>query len=474
MYVLVYIFVSFIFIAYYDVSNAQTQKCNIVSSTAMVRSLMEPREVQSDALIISFSDNEALRSFEQKLTNDPFFLLNDVAVSIDPDFIALSDELRIIISSVEARAYDQLELNVFHTGELLEALPGVEYVQTDYIFETQQFLTHKKPNDPCYNFQWHYWLNGPWSSNDTSAGGINLPYAWAANSSGNEIIVSVIDTGQWYHHPDIDQNVFVDGYDFLDNDNDPTDDDSGSIFHGTHVAGIVGSLISNNGHGATSVNWHTRIQPIRAIGSNGRGSVSVISNSILWAAGVPLKGVKLNSTPAHVINLSLGGHVPCKKIPILQRAITLAHNRGVLVVVAAGNQDIDVSGFSPAGCEGVLTVSASDSNGNLARYSNYGKRVAILAPGGDLNEDVNNDGVKDGVLSATKNGFTLYAGTSMAAPHVAGVAALLFSQDPMLTPDDVHAILVNGALKKNNQCPNGKLCGAGLLNAAVVVSRPSS
>ena len=127
---------------------------------------------------------------------------------------------------------------------------------------------------------------------------------------------------------------------------------------------------------------------------------------------------------------------------------------------------MDVAGYLPAGCRNVLTVAASDTRGNLVeRYSNYGDRVEILAPGGDVKADRNGDGIVDGVLSATRNGLELYDGTSMAAPHVSGVVALALASNPSLTPSEVTDLIEQAASPRNQvQCP--RPCGAGLLNAS--------
>ncbi len=164
--------------------------------------------------------------------------------------------------------------------------------------------------------------------------------------------------------------------------------------------------------------------------------------------------------------MSLGAPVACSESPSTQSAINDAVAAGATVVVAAGNDADDVAGYLPAGCNNVITVAASDARGYLVtRYSNYGEGVEIMAPGGDVRRDDNGDGSPDGVLSMIKDTYAFYNGTSMAAPHVAGVAALLLAKEGPLSPADVLARLQGSAIPRSaTECPNP--CGTGLLNAA--------
>lgn len=157
--------------------------------------------------------------------------------------------------------------------------------------------------------------------------------------------------------------------------------------------------------------------------------------------------------------------VPCSAAPSTQAAINDAVAAGAAVVVAAGNDAVDASQVLPASCDNVITVAASDARGHLvSRYSNFGTTIEILAPGGDVARDDNNDGEPDGVLSMVQGGYAFFNGTSMAAPHVAGVLALWLANTPTLTPAQLLAELQANALPRTAaQCP--ELCGAGLLNA---------
>jgi len=365
----------------------------------------------------------------------------------------------------------------------LMARADVEYAQPNFIFQIAA-----TPNDSGFPQQWHYFDNG--NGPNQAPGGINLPTAWETNKGKASVVVAVIDTGILPNHEDINGSPnLVPGYDMISdpaigNDGDGRDanatDPGDAIaanecypgspaqpnsWHGTHVAGTVGVGKTNNGVGVAGINWNVKVQPVRVLGKCG-GTMVDINDAIRWAAGLPVPGVPNNPTPAKVINMSLGGASPCSASPATQAAINDAVARGVTVVVAAGNEASDASGFLPASCNGVITVAASDRRGFLAtRYSNFGARVDIMAPGGDVRQDSDNDGNPDGVLSMVNGGYAYYNGTSMAAPHTAGVAALMLAEDATRTPDQIRSLLKARAMKRTAaQCPQP--CGAGLLNAA--------
>lgn len=371
----------------------------------------------------------------------------------------------------------------------LKARPDVEYAQPNYIFQITA-----TPNDSGYPKQWHYFDNG--SGAGQAPGGINLPTAWETNKGSATVVVAVIDTGILPNHEDISGSPnLVNGYDMISdpsigNDGDGRDatatDPGDAIaanecypgspaqpnsWHGTHVAGTIGVGKTNNSLGVAGINWNVKVQPVRVLGKCG-GTMVDINDAIRWAAGLPVPGVPNNPTPAKVINMSLGGASPCSASPATQAAINDALAKGTTVVVAAGNESSDAAGFLPASCNGVITVAASDRRGYLAtRYSNFGARVDIMAPGGDVRQDSDNDGNPDGVLSMVDGGYAYYNGTSMAAPHTAGVVALLLAEDGTRTPDQIRSLLKARAMARTaTQCP--KPCGAGLLNAAATPPVP--
>jgi serine protease len=376
--------------------------------------------------------------------------------------------------------------------ESLRADPGVEYVQPNYILR----IATTTPNDPSYPMQWHYRDNG--AGADQSPGGIGLPTAWDTTRGDSSVVVAVIDTGILPAHPDIAGSPnLVTGYDmitdsFTANDGDGRDADPAdpgdalntgecgpgdppaplpSSWHGTHVAGTVGVGRTNNGVGVAGINWTVSLQAVRVLGKCG-GTVTDINDGIRWAAGLAVPGVPPNATKARVLNMSLGAAIPCTSSPSTQAAIDDAVNAGATVVVAAGNDATDASQEMPAGCNNVITVAASDYRGHLVtRYSNFGSAVEILAPGGDVQRDDDNDSNPDGVYSMVQGGYAFYNGTSMAAPHVTGVAALVLAHEPALTPAQVAQRLQQTARPRSaSECP--KPCGAGLLDAAAAL-RPS-
>ena len=403
------------------------------------------------------------------------------------------DVLRRLGTRFGARLSDARELGTGarviradrRTAGLLQALAAsdkVEYAEPDVMLQALAV-----PNDPEYPAQWHY----------SEPAGINGPAAWDV-AKGSGAVVAVIDTGRTAH-PDLDANT-VAGYDFISNatnardgngrDSDPQDEGdwnatagecgagsqpTDSSWHGTHVAGTV-AAVSDNGVGVAGVAPQATVQHVRVLCKCG-GSLSDIADAVVWAAGGRVPGVPANATPARVINMSLGGSGRCTRA--YQSAINTAVRRGTTVVVAAGNSNADASGFNPANCANVVSVSALNREGNRAFYSNFGPSVDIAAPGGEVRRATDAPGTRttpeNGVLSTINAGattpgapaYTTYMGTSMAAPHVAGVAALLLSRTPGLTPAQVEAAVKDNARPIPGTCAEG--CGAGLVDAAATV-----
>jgi serine protease len=311
------------------------------------------------------------------------------------------------------------------------------------------------PNDTYYNLQWDY-------------AHMNLPQAWDVTKGSSSVIVAVIDTGVLLNHPDLEGQL-VSGYDFIrdatnaadneaattasDIDADPDDPGDGnggsSSFHGTHVAGTIAAATDNN-LGVAGVAWNAKIMPMRALGING-GTEYDIEQAMLYAAGLKNDSGTLPSQKADIINLSLGG--PINVIGDPPQAFIDARAAGVIIVAAAGN-DASNSLYFPASLDGVVSVSAVDASNNLAPYSNYGSTIDIAAPGGDMTADINGDGRPDGILSTLGNDssgsiefvYGFYQGTSMAAPHIAGVAALMKSVYPGMTPDEFDTFIQSGSI----------------------------
>ena len=351
----------------------------------------------------------------------------------------------------------------------LERQPDVLYAQPNYIN-----YALKTPDDEYYGAQWHY-------------PAMNLPAAWdIQDGTGNPVTVAVVDTG-FVSHPDL-EGVFVGGFDFVSDpaiaadgdgrDADATDLGQDSGYHGTHVAGTIAAR-SNNGTGVAGVNWGATVVPVRVLGVTGTGTLADIIDGMLWAAGEPVAGVPANPNPARVVNLSLGSQRPCESFE--QEAYNTLQAKGVISVVAAGNDGEDAGFYAPANCQGVITVGATGPQGDRAPYSNYGTTIDVMAPGGDVSQtfEFNGENYIAGVLSTLKDDATgefyygFYQGTSMAAPHVAGLVSLMLASDPSLTFETVLARLQSSAVPLSaEQCNRsaGTDCGAGLVDAAGALS----
>jgi hypothetical protein len=333
-------------------------------------------------------------------------------------------------------------------------------------------------NDRFYPEQaWHY-------------GMIDLPEAWAITTGSSAVLVGVVDDGIRFDHPDITANLTTDGYDFVSNDftacsgdgvpragdgdgydPDPTvpavcDGGADSIGgHGLHVAGTIGA-VGNDGRGATGVNWTVRIRPVRVLDIDGAGTDYDVAQGILYAAGLPAddgNGATVQASPgAKVINLSLGGPTTSK---VIHDAVIAATNAGALIVAAAGNDGTSDPSF-PASFPEVLSVSAVGPDRELASYSSFGPTIGIAAPGGDFDDGDATFGVLS-LIWDFKMGGPAYAfadGTSMATPHVTGVAALLLAQNPGLTPAELRLRLTSYAVDAGSAGRDDKF-GAGIVNA---------
>jgi serine protease len=364
-------------------------------------------------------------------------------------------------------------------ADIEAADPNVEYAEPDFMM--QAAFT---PNDPRYNEQWHMF---------ESTAGINAPAAWD-RSTGSGVVVAVLDTG-YRPHTDLVANL-LQGYDFVSdtftaNDGDGRDTDARdpgdwqdpsdcgghtpffepipSSWHGTHVAGIIAAR-TNNSKGVAGVAYNARVVPARVLGKCG-GLTSDIAEAVLWAAGVAVPGVPANANPAKVINISLGHSDTCGIT--MQTAIDSARAKGASVIVAAGNYTEDSVTFTPANCNGVVAVTSVNRSGGRSDFSNYGMLVKLAAPGGDRPTVVSNDilsTMNTGAKTPGSDTYLTYHGTSMAAPTVSGVVALMLSVKPTLKPDDVTFILQSTTRQFPSACSQ---CGAGIVNARAAVDAAS-
>jgi serine protease len=343
-------------------------------------------------------------------------------------------------------------------AEQLRQRPGVRYVE-----ENRRFHPAVTPNDELYPSQWHY-------------PAMNLPAAWDVTTGSSSVVVAILDTGI-KPHPDFSGRLLP-GMDMISSleisgdgngrDTNPTDEgrdlpQNMSSWHGTHVAGTIGAA-TNNRVGVAGVNWNASLLPVRVLGRGG-GTTFDIAAGINWAAGIAVSGVPANPTPAKVLNLSLGG--PGGPSQTYQDAIDAATARGSIVVIAAGNSNSSATNFTPCNQQNVICVGALDHGGNRASYSNFGAPVDVMAPGGDFA-----DGPREGVLSTfydstgTQPTYAQNNGTSMAAPHVAGLVSLMAAVNPNLTLQQAETIL-KATASADFRCSEG--CGAGLVDAHAAV-----
>ena len=339
----------------------------------------------------------------------------------------------------------------------IRSLPDVKYAELNYIVTTQM-----DPDDPYYHSlnSWKQGYDDLWA---LKPGKLNAKHAWDL-SQGAGVVVAVVDTGIDYNHPDIaenvwinpneipnnalddDQNGYIDdvrGWDFVtydgtSEDNDPIDGHG----HGTHVAGTI-AAVGNNALGVIGVAPRAKVMALKGLSDQGSGTDADLARAVVYAA----------ENDAKVINSSWGGGGSSQ---LLIDAFNYAHSLGVVSVAAAGNSNTDVSSFFPANIETVMAVAATTQNDEKTYFSNYGLKVDVAAPGGGYVNESESNGIRnilstmsDGSLIAQQrpalrvsSGYYRLAGTSMAAPHVTGLAALVAAAYPSATTDEIRARII--------------------------------
>jgi subtilisin family serine protease len=336
----------------------------------------------------------------------------------------------------------------------LQSNPSVEYVEPNYSIQiTAVDNAPVLPND--FEFEFMYSLRNLGGDQAKTNADISAPEAWAFGTGSRSVIVAVIDTGIDYFHDDLkdnlwinprevpfngiddDGNGFVDdvnGYDFIWNDGDPFDDNQ----HGTHVCGIIGAK-GNNGVGTVGVCWNVSLMALKTFDESGNGSVADAIAAITYAV----------ENGARIINASWTLE---ERSRALEEAAQYAADAGVLIVAAAGNNHSELP-YYPAAFESVVAVAATDARDNRADFSNYGPHVDVAAPGANI------------LSTLPENSYGMLSGTSMASPHVAGVAALVLSRFPMYSRQELFDILVNSVDTMAFDVPIGN----GRINAAKAV-----
>jgi len=437
-------------------------------------------------IVEDLSLNSPLNNYEDKSWNDEIkYIPGEIIVKIKKDVLINSAQIddfysfgipsidkinkKFRVKSVKSLSYEKtnsflssvykiiLPEEIFVPYALIEynKNPNVEYAEPNYIYQTCQ-----TPNDPLYNMQW--------ALNQTSDCDIDAPEAWDTETGNPDVVIAVIDTGVDYNHPDLSENIWTNndeipnngidddnngyiddtkGWDFANNDNDPIDDNS----HGTHCSGII-SAVGNNNIGITGICWNCKIMPIKFLGSHGGGSLEDGANAIIYAAD---NGVD-------IISMSWGG---LGESQILKDALDYAYSKNVVLVAAAGNNNLDLDHtpyhFTPAGYKNVISVAATDENDEIAGFSNYGRQIDIAAPG------VN-------ILSTIPTYITNYSnksGTSMACPYAAGLAGLILSINPNLNPSMVKTIIQSSTDELN---PSDKFIGFGRINAFTSINKTAN
>jgi subtilisin family serine protease len=348
---------------------------------------------------------------------------------------------------------------------MLQNDPDVEYAEPNYIYHASALV----PDDTFYDLLWG--LNNTGQSGGVANVDIDAPEAWAVTTGSSDVVVGIIDTGIDYLHPDLAANIWTnpgeipdngiddDGNGFVDDvhgwnaengTGDPFDDND----HGTHVAGTIGA-VSNNGEGVTGINWNVRLMSLKFLDAKGSGYVSDAVDCINYAIEMKNRGVNIR-----VLNASWGGAGSSNS---LQSAIKAAGDAGILFVAAAGNNgdgtqshgaDNDSSPNFPSSYNlaNIISVAAIDRRGQLPSFSNYGAgSVDLGAPGVSIASTIPSDE------------YALFSGTSMAAPHVSGVAALLVSAKPDISLAVLKSAILKGAVPLNS-LKNKTLTG-GMLNA---------
>lgn len=259
----------------------------------------------------------------------------------------------------------------------------VEYAEEDFVAQAMEV-----PNDPLFSDQWGLQK-------------IEAPGAWDTTHGSGNVDIAIVDTGINNTHPDLSSKI-VASVNCTASASCPNVSTSDPYGHGTHVAGIA-SAVNNNSKGGAGISWDGRLMSVKVLSDNGSGYYSWVANGIYWAT----------DNGAEVINLSLGGTSSSRT---LRNAINYAWNNGVLVVAAAGNYGWSFRTY-PAYYSNTIAVAATDEDDDIASFSNYGSWVDVAAPGVSI-------------LSAYEDGYEEMSGTSMSAPFVTGLAALIFGQNP--------------------------------------------
>jgi len=312
--------------------------------------------------------------------------------------------------------------------KMYEKNPNVVFAEPDYV--ATALVT---PDDPYYPNQW-------------GLPAVDAPEAWEMTTGSSGVTIAIIDTGIDATHPDLAGRI-VPGYDFVNRDSDPSDDHG----HGTRVAGIAGAN-GNNATGVAGFNWGAKLMPVKVLNSSGSGYNSVIAEGITYAA----------DQGAQVINMSLGGSDPTGT---LAAAVEYAYGKGSTLVAASGNSGTETL-MHPAAHEKVIAVGSLRDATNQSAFSNYGSGLSLVAPGENI------------YSTRLGGGYTSSSGTSMSAPFVAGLAAMLSGVNPSLSPAQIQDIMEQTAVDLGDpgfdiRYGYGRISTAAAVSAVLDTSAPA-
>ncbi len=369
-----------------------------------------PADLEQGTVVVKFRSVGKARSVQDRLGRQYGFAVRDEIAGIKAKRISVP-------AGQEAKLSAELKKN-----------PLVEYAEPNYVYTASQI----PPQDPLYaSDQWNLEM-------------IGAPAAWGVTTGNPENIIAIVDTGVDGGHHELDGKL-VAGYNTV-SENAITQDGHG---HGTHVAGIAAAE-TNNGEGIAGINWGASIMPVKVLDDDGRGNEDDISEGIVWAA----------DHGAQVINLSLGG--PYFSGAMMD-AVAYAHSRNVLVVAAAGNSGQGSNYLAyPASYPYVIAVGATTSADARANFSTYNASVDVSAPGEWITSST--------ITSRDPSGYISWRGTSMASPHVAGLASLLLSADNTLNTAQLTKILEESVVDHGGLGRDDEY-GYGRIDADVAVHR---
>lgn len=362
----------------------------------------------------------------------PKYSSEKILIKFKPELSAQSTES--ILRAYQPRDYKlipRINVYVMKVGEstveeTLAALrnnPDVLYAEPDY-----KLRLAAQPNDQLFRYQYALYNPGgtlqiPGSPTGKNRADIKATGAWDFAKGDPNLLIAVLDSGIDYTHPDLASKVISTGKDFINDDNDAMDDH----WHGTHVAGIIGAA-TNNTEGIAGVAWDCRLLPGKIISAEGEGDYSDLIEALVWAADYSQGQARVG-----VINMSVGGDEPAQA---LRAALEYAFKKGIVLVAAAGNDGVPGVLYPAAYDEFCLAVSASDYNDEVTGFSNSGPEIDVAAPGVWVLSTI--------PVAMTDPGYLPYAfatGTSMAAPHVAGFAALIKAKKPWLSPGEIMKLI---------------------------------